>query len=257
MTFKKTLTSVLLSALFIAPAFAASHAASDAINAAVASPERPESERNRDAKRKPADVLDFIGIDSGGRVADLMGGGGYYTDLLSRTVGDEGSVIAFINYYVRGRFMGTFGKDGVWEKRLSSEQWSKNVTPLVDDFENFKSDTPLDAAIMVMFYHDTAWQGTERDKMNTAIFDALKPGGVYAVIDHSAEIGSGIRDVKTLHRIDRDFVVKEITAAGFELVGESDLLSNPADTRDYHVFRDFQTNRDSTDRFLLKFRKPE
>ncbi len=226
------------------------------IAAAVASPDRPETEAVRDARRKPADILAFAGLEPGMHVADLLGGTGYYTDIISRAVGDDGSVVNHINFYVRGRFIDAFGPGGVLEKRAQSAQWQKNVKVQYGDLEDFKTDQPLDMALMALFYHDTAWQGTERDKMNKAIYDALKPGGVYVVIDHAAEEGSGIRDVKTLHRVDKRLVISEITAAGFVLEAESSLLANPADTHDYNVFRDYRTNRDSTDRFVLKFRKP-
>jgi predicted methyltransferase len=253
------LKHLLLSAAIIMPVATGSIAVADSqhIDSAIAAADRDAGEKARDAKRKPAEVMKFMGIEPGMKVVDLLGGSGYYTDLLSRAVGDDGKVINYINYYVRGRFIDSFGPGGTVEKRAAGAQWSKNVSIQYGDMENFKSEEPLDAAFMGLFYHDTAWQGTERDKMNKAIFDALKPGGVYVVIDHSAEEGSGIRDVKTLHRIDKDTVIKEVTSAGFTLAGESDLLANPADGRDYFVFRDFRTNRDSTDRFVLKFQKPE
>ncbi|MBL4837852.1 MAG: class I SAM-dependent methyltransferase [Kordiimonadaceae bacterium] len=225
--------------------------------AAINSPDRPASETVRDAKRKPGEVLSFLGIKQGMHVADLLGGSGYYTDILSRVVGDDGHVVNYINYYVRGRFPDTFGKGGMLEKRQQTEQWKKNVSVKYGDMGAFSAESPLDAAIMVMFYHDTVWQGTERDKMNQAVFKALKPGGIYGILDHSSLEGAGTTGVKTLHRIEKSVVIKEIEAAGFKLVAESHLLSHPEDTRDYNVFRDYQTNRDSTDRFLLKFQKPE
>ncbi len=251
------LKHILLSAAIALPFHTqASLADHHHIAEAVNSPERPETETVRDAKRKPAEVLKFIGVKPGMHVADLLGGGGYYTDLFSRAVGDKGKVLNYINFYVRGRFADFFGPGGPVEQRAAGDQWKKNVTLAFDDMENFKAEAPLDIAFMGLFYHDTAWQGTERDKMNKAIFDALKPSGVYVVVDHSAEEGSGTRDVKTLHRIDKKLVIKEIEAAGFKLVDESAILANPEDTRDYNVFRDARTNRDNTDRFLLKFQKP-
>lgn len=253
MTMKHLLASTAFLAAAIAPATLAGH---HHIEAAVSSAERPESETARDARRKPAEILAFAGVEPGMHVADLLGGTGYYTDLFSRAVGDDGSVLNHINYYVRGRFIEAFGPGGILEKRLESPQWQKNVRVSFGDLDEFKSDVPLDMAFMALFYHDTAWQGTERDKMNKAIHDALKPGGVFVVIDHAAEDGSGTRDVKSLHRIGKQLVIDEVTAAGFVLEAESNVLSAPADTRDYHVFRDFATNRDATDRFVLKFRKP-
>lgn len=253
MKLKSFLLSAALALPFGSQALLADH---HHITGAVNSAERPENETVRDAKRKPAEVLAFTGVKPGMHVADLLGGGGYYTDLFSRAVGDSGKVINYINYYVRGRFVTFFGPGGPVEERANSGQWKKNVTLAFDDMENFKAEEPLDIAFMGLFYHDTAWQGTERDKMNKAIYDALKPGGVYVIVDHSAAEGSGIRDVKTLHRIDKKLVINEIEAAGFKLVDESDILANPEDTRDYNVFRDARTNRDNTDRFLLKFQKP-
>ena len=247
------LSAALLLPLQTQPLLADDHSIMSAVN----SPDRPENETVRDAKRKPAEVLKFIGVEPGMHVADLLGGGGYYTDLFSRVVGEGGSVLNHINFYVRGRFVDFFGPGGPVEKRANGDQWKKNVTLAFNDMENFKAEQPLDVAFMALFYHDTAWQGTERDKMNKAIFDALKPGGIYLIIDHSAEEGSGVRDVKTLHRIDKKVVIDEIEAAGFRLIDESDMLSNSEDTRDFNVFRDARTNRDNTDRFVLKFKKPE
>lgn len=247
--------SILMSILISVTTFAWAEVP-DYIKSAVNNAERPKTDTMYDANRKPAEVLSFIGLKPGMKVADLLAGSGYYTEIIRNVVGKEGHVIAHNNFYVRGRFIETLGPGSPWEKRLNSESWKKNVTPLFSDLDQPNLPDGLDAAVMVLFYHDTAWQGTERDKMNKAIFDDLKSGGVYAIIDHSAEKGSGIRDVKTLHRIDKDLVIREVEAAGFKLAATSDVLSNAEDKRDYHVFRDFKTNRYSTDRFILKFIKP-
>jgi len=227
------------------------------IEKAVNSPERPENETVRDAKRKPADVLKFIGVKPGMKVIDILGGAGYYTDLFSRVVGDNGKVINYIHYYLRGRFVNLFAPGGAIEQRAAGKQWKKNVSLEFGEVETLKTKEPYDIAFMGLFYHDTIWLGERRDMMNKAIFDALKPGGIYVISDHSAADGAGERDVKTLHRSDKKLVIKEIEAAGFKLIAESDLLANPDDTRDYNVFRDVRTNRDNTDRYLLKFQKPE
>jgi predicted methyltransferase len=108
---------------------------------------------------------------------------------------------------------------------------------------------------MVLFYHDTYWQGVDRQAMLAGIMQALKPGGIFALIDHSAEPGSKDRDVKTLHRVDEALVREEVLAAGFELVAESDLLRHPEDDRTINVFD--AALRGKTDRFVYKFRKPE
>jgi predicted methyltransferase len=115
----------------------------------------------------------------------------------------------------------------------------------------------LDAVIMVLNYHDTVnMKGTDRAKMNKAAYDALKKGGVYAIIDHSATAGSGTKDTDTLHRIDEDVVKKEVAAAGFKLAGESDVLRNAADKRDWNSSpKAAAEKRGTSDRFVLKFVK--
>jgi predicted methyltransferase len=92
-------------------------------------------------------------------------------------------------------------------------------------------------------------------QFNKLVLNSLKPGGLYAVIDHSAESGSGVRDTSTLHRIDMDAVKSEVTAAGFEFVGSSNLLANAADPRTAKIFD--PSIRGKTDQFILKFRKPK
>jgi predicted methyltransferase len=115
----------------------------------------------------------------------------------------------------------------------------------------------LDAVICILNYHDFVWLKIDRAKMNKAVFAALKPGGVYAIVDHSAKQGTGLSDVQTLHRIDEDAAKKEILAAGFKLDGESDLLRNAEDARDWSPSpTQAGEKRGTSDRFVLKFVKP-
>jgi predicted methyltransferase len=115
----------------------------------------------------------------------------------------------------------------------------------------------LDAVICILNYHDFVWQKVDRAKLNKAVFAALKPGGVYGIVDHSAKQGSGLNDVQTLHRIDEDAVKKEILAAGFKLDAESDLLRNAEDPRDWNASpREAKEKRGTSDRFVLRFVKP-
>jgi predicted methyltransferase len=111
----------------------------------------------------------------------------------------------------------------------------------------------LDLVTFNFVYHDTVWLGTDRAKMNRAVFNALKPGGVYIVADHSARPGSGVADVKSLHRIDEAVVRAEVQAAGFRLVEEALFLRNPDDPRNTSVFKPAIPN----DEFVLKFVKPQ
>jgi predicted methyltransferase len=115
----------------------------------------------------------------------------------------------------------------------------------------------LDAVITILNYHDFVWQKADTAKLNKAVFDALKPGGVYGIVDHSAAAGSGTRDVESLHRIDEEVVKKEVLAAGFKLDGESEVLRHADDTRDWNSSpKAAGEKRGKSDRFTLRFVKP-
>ncbi len=220
-----------------------------AIRRAVDDPTRPDGDRERDFDRRPAEVLAAFGIEPGMRVADLMAGGGYYTEILADVVGPEGTVICQNNAYVVERFV-----DKALAERLArmDQPWVERHDAELDDLR--LAPESLDAALMVLFYHDTYWQGVDRAAMNRQVYDALVPGGLYGIVDHNAEAGSGRRDVQTLHRVDADLVRAEILAAGFELAGESGLLQHPEDDHTQNVFR--TGIRGKTDRFIYLFRKP-
>jgi predicted methyltransferase len=222
----------------------------DPLALAVAANARPADDRARDGDRKPVEVMRFFGIEAKQTVADIMGGKGYYTEILSRAVGPDGRVFAQNNEFVLSRFA-----EGPLSERLQHADLA-NVTRV--DKELDEGGLPkgeVDVALMVLFYHDSYWMKTDRAKMNKHIYDALVPGGIYGVVDHHAEAGTNDRDVKTLHRVDSELVKAEILAAGFEWVGESDLLQHPEDERKANVFDD--GIRGKTDRFMFKFRKPE
>lgn len=232
----------------------------DRIRDAVAEATRPEDDRARDADRKPGDVLAFFGIAEGMRVADVQATGGYYTELLSSIVGPAGQVIAQNNAYVQ-RFADKPLTARI--ERLGRE----NIVRRDAELDAMGLPQDLDAVVLIRFYHDLFWlpvagkEGpVDRSTFNRQIFTALKPGGVYGVIDHHAEAGSGERDAldprEGLHRVDVELVKREILAAGFVLEAESDLLRNPDDSRDWNIFVDGGVKRDKTDRFVLRFRKP-
>lgn len=210
---------------------------------------RPAEDIARDEGRKPQAVMDFFGVAPGHHVVELMAGGGYYVDLLARRVGPEGKVWAHNTPFVLDRFA-----EAPITKRLTSPALAA-VERLDTELEDPKLPAELDAVLLVLFYHDLYWQKVDRAAMNQAIFAALKPGGVFGVIDHSALATHASDDVKTLHRVEESFVVQEIIAAGFVLEAQSDLLRNADDPRDYNVF-DPPNGRDKTDRFVLKFVKP-
>jgi predicted methyltransferase len=218
----------------------------DAIAAA-----RPAEDTKLDTGRKPDQMLAFFGIAPGMQVADLFAGGGYTTELLSRVVGPTGKV-----YSQNGTFPEKYKKIGeAWEARLKNPALS-NVVLVKKPF-----DAPdlipapsgsLDAVTMNMNYHDMVIFKIDRDKVNAAVFKALKPGGFYDIVDHSAKDGSGISDV-SLHRIDEKFLVDEIQKSGFKLAAASSALRHPDDDRTWMVFK----KRGETDRFMLKFVKPQ
>lgn len=221
------------------------------IEDAVSDETRPEEDRLLDVNRHPAEVLLFAGLEHGWRVADLTAGSGYYTRVLSTAVGAEGHVYAHNPSWIAERFPEPNAALGM----LADDR--ANVTHVVAPIETFAADIdePLDGVMMVLFYHDTAWDETDRDAMNRAVYDALRPGGVYLVIDHHAPEGSGLEHVNTTHRIEASVVRAEIEAAGFVFDGESDMLANPDDPRDISVFDD--SIRRMTDRFVYRFRKPD
>ncbi len=224
-----------------------------AIQAAVDAPDRSDADRALDKGRRPAEVLAFFGIQPGMHVADLGSGLGYTTELLARVVGPQGVVYGQNNKFILDRFA-----EAPWSARLQKPVM-KNVVRVDREFDDPLPPEAhdLDAIVMILFYHDTVWLGTDRARMNAAVFRALKPAGVFAIVDHSAKAGTGISDVQTLHRIDEAALRKEVEAAGFRLAATSDVLRNPSDTRDWNDSPLAAGERRGTsDRFTLVFVKP-
>jgi predicted methyltransferase len=237
----------------VAPVADPAIASAAAVKAAVDAPDRDEADRALDAGRKPVETLAFFHVAPGQKIGELFAGPGYTTEVLARTVGPSGAVYAQNTKEMLDRFARK-----PFEERAARPAMKPVIAverPMDDPFPPEARD--LDAVIFVLNYHDTVWMQVDRAKMNAAIFAALKHGGVYGVIDHSAAAGSGLRDVDSLHRIDEDTVKQEIKAAGFELDGESDVLRNPADPRDWNSSpRAAGEKRGTSDRFVLRFVKP-
>ena len=231
---------------------------------AVADPLRPADDRKRDADRKPAEILNFFGVAPGMKVLDLQASNGYYTEILSGLVGPDGVVYAQNNHFVLTRFA-----EAPLQERIDrlAAAGRTNIVRIDAEVDAFELPEPVDVALFVRFYHDLFWLPTpdgdlaDREEFLRRVYDALQPGGVFAVVDHHAEAGSGDRDAvdpgEGLHRVDAELVMAEILAAGFVLDGESDLLAHPEDTRDWNIFADESLRRDQTDRFVYRFRKPE
>jgi predicted methyltransferase len=231
--------------------------ADNAFAAIVAAPDRSERDRERDKQRKPAELLAFAGIAPGMHVADLGAGGGYTTELLGRAVGPTGSVIAQDTPHWGAP--DDPGLTQLWQKTRLAEPVLANTkhvaldwnAPLPADAKN------LDAVTFVAAFHDVVAEKDDENKLDAAVFAALKSGGVYVVIDNSAKQGSGKTACEPLHRIDEDVVKDEVQRAGFKLVAESDFMRNPSDPRDWNADPDSTDPRKHTqDLFALKFVKP-
>lgn len=234
-----------------APVTAQSPKPSAAITAALADPLRPATDRERDAARKPAELLALAAIEPGDKVGDFIMGGGYFTRLLSATVGPKGRVYA----YQPAEFITFMAKYGEDQKTVAAAY--ENVTPLSPSLGSFAFPEPLDAIVTVQNYHDLHLEPFPDDtaaKVNAALFKALKPGGVLLVVDHAAEAGSGARDVDKLHRIDPATVRAELEQAGFVFEAESPMYRSAADPRTASVFD--PSIRGKTDQFVYRFRKP-
>ncbi|RMF73579.1 MAG: SAM-dependent methyltransferase [Acidobacteria bacterium] len=223
----------------------------DPLAAAVAQPDRPEADRARDRDRRPAEVLRFCGIEPGMRVLDLMAGTGYYTEILALALGPDGLVVSHNSPFVLDRYARR-----PWTARLARLEPLGNVRPLEAAPEEIEVSEPMDAALLIRFYHDFYWQKVDRAAFNARVFAALRPGGVFCVLDHHAEPGSGARDAERLHRIDARLVRAEIERAGFVFEASSELLRRSDDDRTWNIFADGAARRDRTDRFLFRFRKP-
>jgi len=237
--------------LLVVPLFAAAaERKADPLWVVVNATDRTDDDKKDDAARKPLEVLRFSGVKPGMKVADLGAGGGYMTELLARSVGEKGTVYAQNPKMFIEKFL-----QKIWPERLA-RPINKNVVRVDREFDDPLPPEAknLDLAVNAFTYHDTVWIGTDRDKMNKAVFAALKPGGVYLILDHAARDGSGTTETQKLHRIEEKAVVEEVKKAGFKLESSADFLRNKADNRETNVFD--KDIRGKTDRFVLKFVKP-
>jgi predicted methyltransferase len=206
-----------------------------------------------DARRHPAELVAFAGVKAGDTVVDLIPGSGYFTRIFSLIVGPKGHVYAVLP----DEYMKQETDDLPPIQALVKDPHFANVTILRQPAAAFALPTKADVVWTSQNYHDypDKFMGpTDPKLLAAAVQKALKPGGAFVVIDHTAEAGSGLRDTETLHRIDPAIVKDQVTAAGLALDGESDVLHNAADTHKLPVFD--KTMRGHTDQFVLRFRKP-
>jgi len=224
------------------------HAASPDVGASVvAASDRSDDDRKADARRQPAKLLDFAGIKPGMTVLDLMAGSGYTTELLVRAVGKTGKVYAVNSPAAPERVITNMGE------RLKKPVMANVTLVSASPDASFPDGVHPDVVTFVLNYHDTTYLPIDRAKMNKAVFDGLKSGGTYVIVDHAAKAGDGVTVGKSLHRIEESTVIAEVEAAGFKKEAEADFLHQPNDPKDKPFF---DMKGEPTDQFVLKFKKP-
>lgn len=249
---KSNLLLAAVAAMALSSAGAALAAPTAAVTAAVADKGRPAEDTARDADRKPAEMLDFAGVKPGQTVADFLPGGGYFTRIFAKAVGPKGAVYAIIS---EAQAANKDKPPAV--AAIAADANYGNVKVVAANFQTFTLPTPADVIWTSQNYHDLHLTRLNLDvaAVNKAVFNALKPGGYYIVLDHAAPAGTPVDAANTLHRIDPAIVKTELEAAGFKLVGESKVLRNPKDDYTKNVFD--PAVRGHTDQFIYKFQRPK
>jgi predicted methyltransferase len=228
-----------------APAYTLPSGTPAYIRAAIEDPARTAEQRARDANRKPAELLMMSGIRPGNTVVEFASFGQYFTTFLADIVGPKGKVYMYDLPYTDKR-AGDASRTFVAAHPNSQYQ--------LVDYNTVELPQQVDEVFMVLYYHDLFINHIDTGSLNTRIFNALKPGGIFLVVDHNAKPGSGTSDTPKLHRIDPTVIAKEVTAAGFKLVKRSDLLAHPDDDHTQLVFS--PGLRGLTDQTVFVFRKP-
>ncbi len=243
------LRAIALPSLLLLAAPAASALTPAEAAALVGAADRTDADRERDGRRKPAELLVFTGVAPGMKVADLGAGSGYTAELLARAVGESGTVFAHntpyvIEKYVKEAWPALFERPAMKGAVRVDRQF---VDPLPPEA------TGLDLITMVFIYHDTLYGDVDRAAMNARLLAALRPGGALVVIDHHAKPGAGPEAGETVHRIDAALLRGELEAAGFRFDAEADFLRQPDDTREKPFF-EMET---PTDAFVHRYLRPE
>ncbi len=234
--FNRSLVLVASAALlFATAAFAPPGQETGGYAPVLADTARPEADRARDAARKTAETLAFAEVEPGQRIADIIIGGGYFTRVFASAVGDQGHVVAWQPAEFIG-FQASYG-----ESLTAVDEANDNVSAIRSPIGAPEFPTGLDLVFTAQNYHDLHLQPFPADtaaRVNAAVFAALKPGGLYVIIDHAAASDAGLGVADSLHRIDIADLRREVEAAGFVLEAESDLLLNDADPLTANVFDD-------------------
>jgi predicted methyltransferase len=222
--------------------------------AAIADPNRPAADVARDADRKPAETLMFTGLAPGQKVAELLPGAGYFTRIMSKAVGASGHIYALVPA-PRPDAPPNSPDFAARVKAIAADPAYSNVSVIVEPFGELKTPEHVDLIWTSQNYHDLHnLPGLDLVVFNQMVFEALKPGGTYLVLDHATEPGAGATQTATLHRIDPQTVKTEVLAAGFVYDGQSDVLRQPGDPHTAKVFD--PSIRGRTDQFILTFKKP-
>lgn len=223
-----------------------------AVKKALDDPAR-QADKTDDARRKVAQIMAFAEVKPGQKVLELVPGSGYWTRVFSAIVGPQGHV-----YTVWPGEMAKYSSKSLaqWQKLAATPHYA-NVSLLQQPAALLSAPEPVDLVFTAQNYHDyhDPFMGpVDMAGFDKRVYEALKPGGLFVVIDHAAPAGSGLADTDTLHRIDPAVVKQEVEAAGFVFDGESNALRNPADPLDVKVFD--KSIRGRTDQFVYRFRKP-
>lgn len=252
MTHKTLALFLTLACCALGPAASQAQAVKPYLAAALADPARGDV-KDVDARRKPGLVIAFSGAKPGDKIVDLIPGQGYFTKIFSKVVGPTGHVyMIWPNEYAKEA-----QPDPEVDRKLATQPGFTNISVLEQPAAAFSTPEPVDIVFTAQNYHDypDKFMGrVDPVAFDKAVYNALKPGGVFLVVDHEAEAGSGMRDTDTLHRIDPAIVRQQVTSVGFVFDGESRVLRNPADNHKLKVFD--PAIRGHTDQFIFKFRKP-
>ena len=238
------------------------------IDALLASPDRSDADRRNDVRRKPAEMLEFIGVRPGMVALDLSAGGGYTTELLARAAGPTGTVYGQSRppspspagaVAPQGDAAPAAAPRRTTPMALAERAKKPAAANIVSVVQSLESPAPaeratagLDLVTLMYNYHELGYLPVDRARMNAAVFRALKPGGAYVVADHAGRPGTGISEAATLHRVEEEFLRREVEAAGFRLAAEGLFLRNRADPRD----RETPDPPRTKDEFVLRFVKP-
>jgi len=241
-----SLTACLVSFQLAAQSYSVPDNTPAHIRRGVESNARTAEQVARDAGRKPAEVLTLADLNEGDHVAEITTFGQYYTPMLVAAVGPTGKVEM---YDLPG--LAAFQEGAVGEAGQAFADANGNAEYHVVDYNEIDLPQGLDAIFNILFYHDHQGMGVDSASLNASAFDALKPGGKYVIVDHLAAAGAGTSQTGTIHRIEKSVIINEVTAAGFDLIVDSDILANPDDDHTAGVF----SMRGETDRALLVFQK--